>query len=199
VKKWRKSCGEEAWDAIPVLQKLIALCRLKGIAVIYTTGAERPDGWTAGSWTWKNGRRQKEAPKKTETGLDGTVIVKEIEPGPRDLVIRKDKPSAFFGTPLNSYLQLLGCDSIIATGTTTSGCIRATVLDAFSLNYRCTVVEDACFDRSQASHAMNLCDMNAKYANVLPSSDVLAHLEQAPEGQFDLPTGAGVDTSSVWY
>ena len=132
-------------------------------------------------------------------GMDGNTIVEEIKPGPRDLVLRKEKPSGFYGTPLESYLQLLGCDSIIVTGTTTSGCVRATVLDAFSLNFRSTVVEDACFDRSQASHAINLCDMNAKYANVLHSSEVLAHLADYPEGQFDLPSGEGMDTSGVWY
>jgi isochorismate hydrolase len=77
--------------------------------------------------------------------------------------------------------------------------VRATVLDAFSLNFRCTVVEDACFDRSQASHAINLCDMNAKYSNVLPSAAVLDHLATYPEGQFELPSGAGVDTAKVWY
>jgi nicotinamidase-related amidase len=198
IKKWRAACGEDAWGAIPVLQKLIAASRAKGIPVIYTTGTGRPDGWTAGSWAWKNARR-KETPRTTASGLDGNVIVEEIKPGPRDLVVRKEKPSGFYGTPLESYLQLLGCDSIIVTGTTTSGCVRGTVLDAFSLNFRSTVVEDACFDRSQASHAINLCDMNAKYANVLPSQDVLAHLADYPADQFDLPSGAGVNTSSVWY
>jgi nicotinamidase-related amidase len=86
---------------------------------------------------------------------------------------------------------LLDCDSLIVTGTTTSGCVRATVLDAFSNNYRVTVVEDACFDRSQASHAISLCDMHAKYADVRPGGDALAFLEQYPAGQFDLPAGTG--------
>ena len=130
IKKWRNSCGEDGWDAIPVLQQLILSCRSKGIPIIYTTGTRRSDTWNGGSWLWKN-TRGKEAPKLTETGLDGNVIVKEIAPQPQDLVIRKEKPSAFFGSPLASYLQLLSCDSIIVTGTTTSGCVRATVLDAF--------------------------------------------------------------------
>ena len=73
-----------------------------------------------------------------------------------------------------SYLTLLGCDSLIVTGTTTSGCVRATVLDAFSLNYRIALAEEGCFDRSQASHAINLCDMNAKYADVVKTDEVLA-------------------------
>jgi nicotinamidase-related amidase len=203
IKKWRNSCGSDGWDAIPVLQKLIEMCRSKGIPVIYTTGTRRPDAWNAGSWAWKNSRNDEDLSVKIEKtsfdGLDGNIIVKEIEPGPRDLVVRKEKPSAFFGSPLQSYLQNLGCDSVIVTGTTTSGCVRATVLDSFSLNFRTTVVEDGCFDRSQASHAINLCDMNAKYANVLSSEEVLEHLRSVPQGMYDLPSGQGVKKGDVWY
>jgi len=191
IKKWRNSCGEDAWEAMPVVKGLIDTCRGKGIPVIYTTGIRRPDNWDGGSWLWKN-NRGKEAPKVSTDGRDGNAIVDEIAPGPRDLVVTKQKPSGFFGTPLQSYLQLLGCDSVIVVGTTTSGCVRATVLDAFSQNFRVTVVEDGCFDRSQASHAINLCDMNAKYANVLPSSEVQQYLTTLSQGMFDLPSGAGM-------
>ena len=203
IKKWRNSCGSEGWDAIPVLQQLIAMCRSKGIPVIYTTGTRRSDNWNSGAWGWKNSRNAEDLNVKIETtafdGLDGNIIVKEIEPGPRDIVVRKEKPSGFFGSPLHSYLQYLGCDSVIVTGTTTSGCVRATVIDSFSLNFRTTVVEDGCFDRSQASHAINLCDMNAKYANVLPSEDVLDYLRTLPQGMFDLPGGQGIKQGEVWY
>ena len=76
------------------------------------------------------------------------------------------------------------------TGTTTSGCVRATVLDAFSMNFRVTVAEDGCFDRSQASHAINLCDMHAKYADVISSQEVLDHVQRLPENLFpNLPRG----------
>jgi nicotinamidase-related amidase len=75
------------------------------------------------------------------------------------------------------------------TGTTTGGCVRATVLDAFSYNYRVTVVEEGCFDRSQASHAINLCDMNAKYADVLKLDEVIAHIGTLQRGMFTLPKG----------
>ena len=71
-----------------------------------------------------------------------------------------------------SYLMLLGCDSLVVTGCTTSGCVRATVIDAFSYNIRVTVAEDGCFDRSEASHAISLCDMHAKYADVMPASEI---------------------------
>ena len=91
---------------------------------------------------------------------------------------------------MTSYLTLLGCDSLIVTGTTTSGCVRATVLDAFSLNYRIALAEEGCFDRSQASHAINLCDMNAKYADVVKTSEVLAFLDGLESGMFELPKGS---------
>ena len=197
IKKWRTSCGEYAWEAMPVLEKLIDTCRGKGIPIIYTTGEQRADKWDAGSWAWKSSRRQDEARTNasllTSDGRDGNEIVDAIAPGPRDIVIRKQKPSGFAGTPMVSYLQLLGCDSVIVTGTTTSGCVRATVLDAFSLNYRVTVVEDGCFDRAQANHAINLCDMHAKYANVMPSGEVISHLNTLSQGMYDLPSGAGME------
>jgi len=86
---------------------------------------------------------------------------------------------------------------VIVTGTTTSGCVRATVLDAFSLNFRVTVVEDGCFDRAQASHAINLCDMHAKYANVMHSDEVVDHLNTLSQGMFDLPSGAGMSRATA--
>jgi nicotinamidase-related amidase len=113
----------------------------------------------------------------------------QIAPGPEDLVIHKQKPSGFHGTNLVSYLTLLGCDSLIVAGTATSGCVRATVVDAFSYNFRVSMVEDACFERSEASHAMALCDLNAKYADVIGSDEVLPFMQGLPRGLFDLPKG----------
>ena len=118
------------------------------------------------------------------------TIVTPIAPEPQDIVVLKQKPSGFFGTNMASYLTLLGCDSLIVTGTTTSGCVRATVLDAFSLNYRIALAEEGCFDRSQSSHAINLCDMNAKYADVVKTSEVLAFLDTLPSDMYELPSGA---------
>ena len=149
----------------------------------------REDNWDAGSWGWKNSRGG-EKPKVPVSNIDGNEIVPEIAPAPQDIVILKQKPSGFFGTNMASYLQLLGCDSVIVTGTTTSGCVRATVLDAFSLNFRVALAEEGCFDRSQASHAINLCDMNAKYADVVKTAEVLSFFDTLPSGMFDLPKGA---------
>ncbi len=190
IKRWRNSCGEDAWVAMPYLKSLIEKARDKGIPVIYTTGVRRADNWDNGSWSWKNNRSSEDRSNRAGTNIDGNEIVAEIAPGPKDIVIYKQKPSGFFGTNMTSYLTLLGCDSVIVTGTTTSGCVRATVLDAFSLNYRITLAEEGCFDRSQASHAINLCDMNAKYADVVKTSEVLEFFDTLPANQYDLPSGA---------
>jgi maleamate amidohydrolase len=187
IKRWRQSGGEAAWDALPVVKALIDTAHARELPVIYTTSIRRADNWDAGSWSWKN-VRSGERPK--ETNLPGDEIMPQIAPGPRDLLIRKQKPSAFFGTPLQSYLTLLGADSVIVVGTATSGCVRATVTDAFSHNYRVTLVEDAVFERSEASHAISLFDMNAKYADVVGSTEVLTFMNALPKGLFDLPKGA---------
>ena len=188
IKKWPNSCGQYAWRAIPNLQSLLDAARKKGLPVIYTTGSFRDDKWDYGSWTWKNVRAEEwEGHQQNRNGND---IVDEIAPQPKDVVIHKLKPSAFHGTPLTSFLTLLKADSLIVTGTTTSGCVRASVIDAFSENFRVTVVEEGCFDRSQASHAINLCDMNAKYADVIGVDEVLRYIEGLPDGLFTLPGGS---------
>jgi len=186
IKRWRNSCGEEAWEGVKAIKRLLAAGRARDLPVIYTTGVRRPDNWDSGSWAWKNSRTRERVIARGNS-LPGDTIVPDIAPEPRDIVIAKQKPSAFYGTPLVSYLTLLGADSLIVAGTTTSGCVRATVLDAFSNNYRVTLVEEGCFDRAQASHAINLCDMHAKYADVLKLQEVMAFIDTLPRGMFDLP------------
>jgi nicotinamidase-related amidase len=188
IRRWPNSCGESAWDAVGHIAELLGAARGKGIPVVYTTGGFRADGWDYGGWKWKYGRAKEEyaAPPRNRNGND---IVEEIAPQPSDIVLGKLKPSAFHGTPLAGHLTLLGADSIVVCGGSTSGCVRATVLDGFSDNYKVAVAHDACFDRSEVSHAINLMDMDAKYADVLPTSEIVDHLSTLPDGLFDLPTG----------
>lgn len=189
IKRWMNSCGEDGWKAVAVIKKLIAVARAKSIPVIYTTGVRRADGWDQGAWAFKNSRVTKDYLGLKPNQLKSNVIVPEIAPGPKDIVIGKQKPSAFYGTPLQSYLTHLQCDSVLVTGTTTSGCVRATAVDAFSANYHVAVIEDACADRSQVSHAINLCDLNAKYADVVGSAEVMEYIRKLPDGLFELPKG----------
>jgi maleamate amidohydrolase len=196
IKRWRTSCGEEAWVALDDIKSLIDAARGKGLPVIYTAGERRPDNWDGGSWRWKSSRGD-ERGGSPGSNFDGNEIVTMIAPGPKDIVIKKQKPSGFFGTSLASYLTLLGCDTAVVVGTTTSGCVRATVVDAFSLNYRVTLAEEGCFDRSEASHAVSLCDMHAKYADVVPTAEVLSYFDRLPNGLFDLPAGSVGNAPSI--
>ncbi|MEJ8569976.1 isochorismatase family protein [Microbaculum marinum] len=184
IKRWNNSCGEESWAAVEVIGRLADSFRARRLPVIYSTGVARDDNWDAGSWGWKNNRVDETVPPAK--GARGTnEIVDEIAPQPQDIVVYKQKPSAFFGTNLTSYLNLLDCDSLIVTGCTTSGCVRATVIDAFSLNVRCTVVEDGCFDRCQSSHAVTLFDLHCKYADVLTGAEIEPYIEGLPDDLFE--------------
>ncbi|OYY72586.1 isochorismatase family protein [Sphingomonas sp. 28-63-12] len=100
-----------------------------------------------------------------------------LEPHADELVISKQYPSAFFGTSLASTLTSLGIDSVLLTGLTTSGCVRATCVDAMSHGFRTAVIADACGDRHAAPHEANLFDMNAKYADVVSEAETLAFLQ----------------------
>jgi maleamate amidohydrolase len=183
IKHWRNSCGSDGWDAADRIRTLTDAARAQGVPIIYSTGIpSRPDGFDRGRWQDKNTRG---AEDRTVQRANGNTIIPLIAPRPEDIVIEKGKPSVFFGTLLAAYLVDLQADSIMACGTTTSGCVRATVIDGFSLNFRMSVVEECTFDRGQASHAINLFDMHQKYADVVPLADALEYLRQLPRGLFD--------------
>ena len=185
IRTRRTSCGEDAWTAVGHIRKLLDACHARGMPVFYSTNQRRPDGFDAGSWRWKNSR----SVENSEADHRGNEIVAAIAPQPSDIVITKTKPSAFFGTPLLSFLCDLKVDSLLVCGGSTSGCVRATVIDAFSSNIRCAVVADACFDRIEVSHAISLFDLHAKYADVIGVGEALAFVDSLPRGMFDLPKG----------
>ncbi|WP_298334474.1 isochorismatase family protein [uncultured Erythrobacter sp.] len=101
---------------------------------------------------------------------------KGLEPTEDELIISKQYPSAFFGTSLASTLTSLGVDNVILTGLTTSGCVRASCVDAMSHGFITTVVREACGDRHEAPHEANLFDMQAKYADVVSEEEIITHL-----------------------
>ena len=100
-----------------------------------------------------------------------------LQPADNERVISKQYPSAFFGTTLADELQAQDIDTVIITGVTTSGCIRATCVDTMCNGFVPIVVADACGDRHSAPHEANLFDMNAKYADVMSEADVITHLQ----------------------
>lgn len=165
IKRFPYSCGEVGWQAIHHIMLLLPLVRERRIPVVYSVPSiePKPDGWIS--------------IKSSRAGEIGTApqnneIVKEIAPLGNDIVICKTRPSIFYGTPLLGMLHGLGVDTLLVGGTTTSGCVRASVIEAFSNNFRVAVIEECTFDRGEVSHKVNLFDMNAKYADVLSISVV---------------------------
>jgi maleamate amidohydrolase len=99
-----------------------------------------------------------------------------LEPAPGEPVVVKQYASAFFGTPLAATLHTLGVDTLVVAGVSTSGCVRATAMDALNSGFRPQVVRQACADRTPALHDSNLADLDAKYADVVDLPEALAHL-----------------------
>jgi len=181
IERFANSCGEAAWVAIPHLQTLIAVSREKNLPIIYTHSNERPDRVRAGGWVRKHSRVFDHSEISRRIGND---IVAEIAPQPGDIVIAKNKPSGFNCTPLLTYLVGFGCDSVLVTGVSTSGCVRATVIDAFSSNLGVSVVEECTFDRLEVSHKINLYDMHGKYADVVSLQETLDYLAGLPDDLY---------------
>lgn len=189
IKRWRYSCGERGWEGIKYLEKLIAAAREKQIPIVYTGMDRRPDGFDQGAWNWKSYRSGEASDIK---GSLGNEIVKEIAPEPQDIYFVKDKPSAFHGTHLLDYLIYLGADTVITTGTTTSGCVRASAVDATQYNYRSIVPEECVWDRSMISHKVNLLDIQMKYGDVKKTDAVIEYFRSLPDRPCGPNTPTGV-------
>ena len=157
IDRFKDSCGLYAWAAIPHIRRLLDLARQAHLPVFFSHGIPK-------------------------TGVDvpdrGTAIVDELKPEPGEIVIAKDVPSAFFGTHLASYLVGERVDTVIVAGCTTSGCVRATVVDSHSYRFKTVVPTEAVFDRAETPHRINLFDMAMKYAHVVPIGDVESWLRK---------------------
>ena len=170
IKEYPTSCGDVGWDAVGNIAKLVALFRQKGFPILYPHVAPKNSATDGG-------RLAAKIPSIMGIDAKGYDFVEEIAPVEGDVLLPKKHPSAFFGTPLVSHLVDLGVDTLIVTGCTTSGCVRSSVTDAFAYNFKVLVPDDAVYDRSPTSHAVNLWDMNAKYADVYPSTGILKLVE----------------------
>ncbi len=172
IDTWPSSCGLAAWDAIPHIQTILQAARDAGIPIVHATGrqADGLAGWSMSREIYGNDQR---SPEDLERRSRRSDIIDEVAPLPGEPVMRKDSPSAFWGTPLIGHLNYHNVDTIITCGESTSGCVRASVVDGCTNRYRMIVVEEGVFDRHEAAHAINLFDMNQKYADVLPLADVL--------------------------
>lgn len=163
----------EVEDALASALRVREAARAAGVPVILTNVVYHPRALDGGRFF------EKAAPLKNF--LQGSPMGAwgpGLEPHPDELVVSKQYPSAFFGTSLASTLTAMRIDSVILTGLTTSGCVRASCVDAMSHGFRTSVVAQACGDRHAAPHEANLFDMNAKYADVVSEAEVVAFLAQ---------------------
>jgi maleamate amidohydrolase len=183
MKQYGKSCcGEYGWAAIAHIRATIDAARAGGLNIVYTipqAPAERPAAtlqrFDEKMPNWQDYRGQR----------DGYDFADEVAPQPGDIVIRKPTASSFYRTDLEQQLRDRGIDCLIVTGCTTSGCVRATVVDAHARGFKVNVVEDGVFDRGQTTHAMNLFDMQAKYADVVSSSEIARRIASVAERARD--------------
>ena len=165
---YRTSCGQAGWDAVASIAPLLTAARAAGVPVIYPHVAPKGEH--------DSGRTGTKIPSLMNVAQRGYAFVSEVAPEAGDLLIPKRHPSAFFGTALVSHLIDLGIDSLILAGCTTSGCVRASAVDAFAYNFHCAVVEECVYDRSELIHAVNLFDLHSKYADVITLSRALDYL-----------------------
>jgi maleamate amidohydrolase len=160
-------------DALESALRVRELARAADIPVIYTNVVYYEEGRDGGVFF-----RKAPVLKNFLVGDPMGNWPAGLQPADDELVITKQYPSAFFGTSLASTLKGMGVDTLIITGVTTSGCIRATCVDAMSNGFIPIVVADACGDRHEAPHEANLFDMNAKYADVVGETEAIEYLQQ---------------------
>jgi maleamate amidohydrolase len=163
-------------NALASALRILDAARGAAIPVIYTNVVYRADGSDGGVFF-----RKVPVLENFVAGHPMGAWAPGIEPAEDETVISKQYPSAFFGTPLESILNGLHVDTVIITGVTTSGCIRATCVDTMSYGFVPIVVADACGDRHENPHEANLFDMNAKYADVVSEAETIDYLSALGE------------------
>jgi len=169
VATWPGSCGLEGWAAVDRTVPLLAAARAAGAPLFYLTGLPaNPNPWN----------RKRSGPRPPVEGVAHHQIVAELSPQPGDVVLEKATPSGFASTALDLLMRAADIDTVIVCGEATSGCVRATAIDACVLGRAVAVVADCCFDRFEASHWMSLFDLDQKYADVMDAGAVEQYLQE---------------------
>ena len=161
--------GGNILAAIAGTEKLLAFARAKTWPIAHTRVVYADDGSDCGGFT----RKVPALRRLTETS-PLTQIVPQLTPAPGELILRKRNASAFFGTELVGWLAARQVDTLVVAGCTTSGCVRATVIDSCSYNFRTIVAVDCVGDRALAPHEANLFDMRQKYADLMTTAEIEA-------------------------
>jgi len=178
IKTWPSSHGLAGWKALPHIQTLLNAAREAGIPIVHVTGISEYEqgvvGWNDRIHPSSRGRHR--TPEQEDRQRRAYDIMDEVAPLNGEVVLRKAAPSAFWGTPLAAQLRYMGIDTVITCGESTSGCVRASVVEGATHTYRMIVAEECVFDRHEATHALNLFDMDQKYGDVTPLGDILEYL-----------------------
>lgn len=182
VKRFPQSCGAAGWAAAERLTGLLNAARGHQVPVLYTVRSTVHRRLEALSYGRKR-RSPAGSTRRTQEGSDQVPTL--IKPRTGDIVIAKSKPSAFFGTPLIEYLVGLGVRQLVCCGATTSGCVRATVVDGFSYGFSVAVVEDCTVDRWEISHSVAMFDMAGKYADLVSADTIADHFSRNDDSARD--------------
>ncbi len=160
---------------IEYVNQISDLAREKGMPVIWSHVAYKDDAGDAGVWGTRT--NTEDSLQNIKYGSERHQFDPRVRIDPNDLVYTKRMPSAFFETPLNSYLRWHKVDTVIVTGGSTSGCVRATAVDSLSYGFRTIVPIETCADKHESYHFANLTDLQLKYADVEPVQTVIDWLE----------------------
>lgn len=181
--EYPSSCGLPAWEALPALEELLGTARDAGRPVVHTVANESDQAGVVATLRAVYGEHDAKA-----TDQDGWAnrIVDSLTPAHDELVVGKSRASAFFGTTLDTYFRSVGVESLVVVGESTSGCVRASAVDAYSLGFDVVVVEDGVFDRSPLSHKMSLVDLHLKYATVVDMDTAVSLLRSDEPAILDV-------------
>ncbi len=158
--------GSECPEVVAANAKLLGLFRARGLPVFYTTVVYHDEEQASVF------RGRIDALNVLQPGSEWIEVDPALAPEPGEQLIEKQWASAFFATDLDAQLRAAGADSLVVTGLTTSGCVRATVVDGMQYNYPVVVPREAVGDRNPDAHEANLFDMNAKYADVVAMAEL---------------------------
>ncbi|MGI5472418.1 isochorismatase family protein [Streptomyces sp. CA-132043] len=169
--------GADLTDVVGATGQLIEAARPAGVPVVFTAIAYTPAEAAGDSVTWL---QKAQGMRTLRAGSEAVAVDPRLPRRPEDHLIVKKGASAFFGTSLAATLTALGCDTVVLCGATTSGCVRATAVDAVQSGFPVLVPRECVGDRAPGPHEANLFDIQAKYGDVIGLADALAHLDRLP-------------------
>jgi nicotinamidase-related amidase len=179
IDRYPSGIGEKAWQALPAIRQLIDASRRNQTRLIFTKVRQPSFGQSEGSQApgiYANIMRRGDFMSDDNPGQQVvSQLAPQLELG--DVIVYKEQPSAFFGTPLASYFVKWGVDTLLLAGGSTSGCVRATALDGASLGLHVAVIEECVFDRIELSHKASLLDIWMKYGDVIHLDKALHYLD----------------------